>query len=152
MEISVAKAAVQKQYLIKLYRKNTDPSDKFGLAIYAKGNWFGFDGSDAGIFQDTSITPGANDHTNDTQQRRPWDYERLELYSDGSTLTFAIPTLVLSSDEDVVRVESDLTHKNHLLLRCHMLLLNGEHDTTTGLKMDLYRAAKDGGHPGELDT
>jgi hypothetical protein len=125
-------------YLVKLYYKNTDAPTNFALALYVKGDFFGFDGPEGVALANT------------TDALR-WKFERLEIYADGQNLTFAIPT-VISADTKTDFIRADFSLQGiprRFRLKCHMLLLVGERQanlkdiTSTGLQLDMYRSEND---------
>jgi hypothetical protein len=148
----VGKAPSPPQYLIKAYRSNRviDGDDHPDLTVAPDPkniHWFVFGGADAELFADFLEKPG--DHAS-----QAWCYERLEVYADGRELTFVMPTVSNETrgDEDRISAERFDTPpfvKTYLIIRCHMLLLNGEYQddhteqTTFGIKLSIFRG--DGG-------
>jgi gas vesicle protein len=124
------KASSSPQYLIKAFRSNRIVNDNEKPDLTVSSNpknrsWFVFGGADA----DKGLFSAFIEHPTGAAEQ-PWRYERLEVYADGSVLTFVMPTV--SSEkigkEDKIFVEK-AAHKRSaaavLTIRCHMLVLNG---------------------------
>lgn len=160
---SVGEAPPSPQYVIKAYRSNRgidgDDHPDLTVAVDPKNiHWFVFGGSDAKLFAGFLEKPTG-------RASQPWRYERLEVYADGRELTFVMPTISSETEGDDDRISAERSDqapfaKTYLILRCHMLLLNGEYQeehakrTTFGIKMTIFRG--DGGKirlfDGELGT
>jgi len=120
----------------------------------ADGSEFHFSGPDAQLF--------AGQRPN---EKKPWNYERLELYADGGpNPTWIVATAPANSDHDYIQLFPGPDHK-YLNFESHMLLLNGEVQnvdtdgedeanaiTTVGLEMEIFQSPNVPGHNNEFTT
>jgi hypothetical protein len=150
------KASPSPQFLIKAYRSNQviRDNDRPDLTISpdpTNQRWFVFGGADAQLFS------GFVENLPDPKGRpssQPWRYERLEVYANGSELTFVMPTVSSETKDNddkifAVKPPAGPFDKTLLIIHCHMHLLDGEYQkdrtkqTPFALKMSTFRG--DGG-------